>query len=82
MMTNKFVLIALILCVSSSVNSLKLGNLCKQDCGEYIDLEVNSFYKIPTQVSLDSNESLAMLYQKLIFFYPPVHFSKHWFTLF
>ena len=81
MMTNKLILVALILCVSSSVNSLKLGNLCKQDCGEYIDLEVNAFYKIPTQVSLDSNESLAMLYQRF-FFLPPVHFSKYWFTLF
>ena len=61
MMANKLILIALILFVSSSVDSLKLGNICKQDVFEYNDLEVNSFYKIPQQVSLDSNEPLTML---------------------
>ena len=55
MVTNKLILIALILCVSSSVDSLKLGNICKDDVIEYNGLEVNSFYKIAKNVSLDSN---------------------------
>ena len=58
MMTNKLILIVLILCVSSSVGSLKLENICKQYVFEYNGLEVNSFYKIPQHVSLD-----PLLYQ-------------------
>ena len=53
MMTNKLILIALILCVSSSVSSLKLENICKDDVFEYNGLEVNSLYKISQHVSLD-----------------------------
>ena len=58
-MTNKLILVALLLCVSSSVDSLELGNICKQDVFKYRGLEVNSFYKIPQNVSLDPNESIA-----------------------
>ena len=58
-MTNKLILVALLLCVSSSVYSLELGNICKQDVFTYRGLEVNSFYKIPQNVSSDPNESLA-----------------------
>ena len=60
-MMTRFILIALILCVSSWVDSLKLGNICKNDVIDFNGLEVNSFYKIPQQVSLDPNELLAML---------------------
>ena len=49
MMTNKLILISLILCVSSSVDSLKLSDLSKYDVFEYNGLEVNSFYKISKQ---------------------------------
>ena len=55
MTTNKLSLIVLILFVSSSVDSLELRNICKEDVFRYNGLEVNSFYKIPTHVSLDSN---------------------------
>ena len=54
-MTNKLILVALILCVSSSVDSLKLGNICKDGLFKYNELEVNSFYRIPQHVSLDPN---------------------------
>ena len=62
MKTNKLILIALILCVSSSVYSLELGTICKQDVfkNDVNGLEVNSFYKIRQKVSLDSNDSLVM----------------------
>ena len=57
MMTNKLILITLILFVSSSVDSLKLMNICKEDVFEYINgIEVNSFYKIRQHVSLNSND--------------------------
>ena len=59
-MTNKLILISLILCVISSVDSLKLGNLCKNDIFEYKGIEVNSFYKTPQQVSWNSNEPIAI----------------------
>ena len=55
MMTNQLILIALILCVSS-MDSLKLSNICKQDTFEYNGLVMNSFYKIPQRVSLDPNQ--------------------------
>ena len=51
-MTNKLILVALILCVSSSVDSLKLSNICKKWVPIYNELEVNSFYRIHQQVSL------------------------------
>ena len=54
MMTNKLSLISLILYVSSSANSLKLEDICKQDIFNYNDIEVNSFYKIPQHVSFRS----------------------------
>ena len=55
-MTNKLILVALILCVSSLVDSLKLGKICKHNVVRfYKGLEVNSFYKISQHVSLDSN---------------------------
>ena len=56
MVTNKLILIVLMLCVSSSVDSLKLGNICNQDVFLYNGSEVNSFYKMPQHVSLDSRE--------------------------
>ena len=60
-MINKLIFIALILCVSSSVHSLKLGKICKDDEFKvYNGLEVNSFYKIPDYVSLGPKKSLAM----------------------
>ena len=69
-MTNKLILIGLILCVSSSVDSLKLGNICKPDVFKYNGLVVNSFYKIPQHVSLNPNLSLEMFNKKLIYYYP------------
>ena len=53
-------LITLILFVSSSVDSLKLGNICKQDITTINGFKVNSFYKIPQNVSLDPNETLEV----------------------
>ena len=57
MMTNKLILVALILCVSSSVGSLKLKSICNYEEFKYNGLKVNSFYKIPQHVSLNLNES-------------------------
>ena len=68
-MTNKLVFIALILFMSSSVYSLKLGNICMLDVFEYNGLEVNTFYKLPTHVSLDPNESFAIFNQKIIYLF-------------
>ena len=55
MMANNLILIVLIICVSSSADSLKLGNICKDEVFKNVEngIEVNSFYKIPQQVSLD-----------------------------
>ena len=62
LLANKLISIALLLCVSSSVDSLKLGNLCKELVFTYFNgVKVNSFYKIPQQVSLNPNESLEAL---------------------
>ena len=58
-MINKLILMASILCASSSVDSLKLGNICNDDVFKFNGLEVNSFYKIRQHVSLDSNESFS-----------------------
>ena len=69
-MTNKLILFALILCVGSSVGSLKLGNICKKDVFRYDGLKVNSFYKIRQNVSLDPNESLEILNFKNLFSLP------------
>ena len=55
MMTDKLILILLIFFVSSSVDSLKLENICEDGVFEYNGLEVNSFYKIPQHVGLDLN---------------------------
>ena len=54
-MTDKLILILLIFFVSSSVDSLKLENICEDGVFEYNGLEVNSFYKIPQHVGLDLN---------------------------
>ena len=64
MLTNKLFLIALILCVSSSVDSLKLGNMCKINVFQYQDTKVNSFYKIQQQVSLDPNGVISNVNKK------------------
>ena len=89
MMTNMLILIGLILCVSSSVDSLELGKICFRDVFEYgrpgyNALEVNSFYRIPTSVSLDPNESLAMFNFKnnQFFLSSSVQYSKCCFILF
>ena len=58
MKANKLILITLILYMSSSADSLKLGSICKQDVFNYNGIEVNSFYKISQHVSLDPNESI------------------------
>ena len=82
MMTNRLILISLILYMSSSVDSLKLGNICKQNVYSFKGLEVNSFYKISQHVSLGSNESLEMFIKKYFFLFQSDQFSKRWFILF
>ena len=64
-MNDKLILIALILCISSSVDSLKLTNICKDDVFEYNGLKVNSFYKIRQHVRiLMIIKLISMLNQK------------------
>ena len=71
MMANKLILVALILCVGSSVHSLKLNDICNYGVIEYNGLEVNSFYTLPEpqQVSLDPNKSFAIFNQKIIYLF-------------
>ena len=75
-MTNKLILIALILCVSSSVDSLKLTNICKDYVFEYNGLKVNSFLKMPQKVSLDPNRLIAIIMKKIFFFIQSDQYSK------
>ena len=60
MMSNKLILIALILFGSSSVDSLELNDICNYNVIEYNGLAVNSFYTTLQHVSLNLNELLSM----------------------